>query len=80
MGAIRDLWDLLDPVLPTRVKDWGEAISDAADDIGTTVPDPTGEDDGRILKVASDALVYGDESGGAGGVTAREIAAGDLTR
>ncbi|MCA1781912.1 MAG: hypothetical protein ABR616_19195 [Dermatophilaceae bacterium] len=31
MGVIRDLWDLLAPVAPDRVRNWGEAVSDKAD-------------------------------------------------
>ena len=31
--SIRDLWDLLAPVAPERVRNWGEAISDEVDDL-----------------------------------------------
>lgn len=31
MGDVRDLWDLGDPQVPAGFKNWGEAVSDAAD-------------------------------------------------
>lgn len=48
MGAIRDLWDLLAPTGPSRVTNWGEAISDAVD-AGTEVPEPEGASEGDLF-------------------------------